>query len=248
MPARNNAMPVAINCDMGESFGLYKIGDDEGIMPHITIANVACGFHASDPMVMAKTVRLAKQHNVNVGAHPSLPDLQGFGRREMKMGAEELTNCIIYQVAALKGFLEREGMRLFHVKPHGSLYGMAARAPEIAKAVAEAAKVFAVPVLGMAGTHHEKVYTAEGLDFISEYYADLDYADDGSLIITREHQAVDPASAARRALRAIEEGKARSINGQDVTVRADCICVHSDTPNAVEVARAVKDAVTKYLA
>jgi UPF0271 protein len=154
---------LAINCDMGESFGLYKMGDDEGMMPHITIANVACGFHASDPSVMAHTVRLAKQHHVSVGAHPSLPDLQGFGRREMKMRPEELTDSIIYQVGALKGFLQREGMELFHVKPHGSLYGMAARSEEVAKAVANAAKIFNVPVLGMAGTMHEKVYTAEGL-------------------------------------------------------------------------------------
>ena len=207
MPAATpNVKTLAINCDMGESFGLYKMGNDEGMMPHITIANVACGFHASDPSVMAHTVRLAKQHRVRVGAHPSLPDLQGFGRREMKMRPEELTDCIIYQVGALKGFLDREGMELFHVKPHGSLYGMAAKSPEVAKAVADAAKVFNVPVLGMAGTMHERVYTAEGLEFISEYYADLDYADDGSLIITREHQAVDPKHAAERALRAVREG------------------------------------------
>ena len=178
--ADRNAKKLAINCDMGESFGLYKMGDDEGIMPLITIANVACGFHASDPTVMAKTVRLAKRHNVRVGAHPSLPDLQGFGRREMKLQPEELTDCIIYQVAALTGFLEREGMDLFHVKPHGSLYGMAAKSREVAKAVADAAKVFNVPVLGMADTLHEQVYTAAGLEFISEYYADLEYGDDGT--------------------------------------------------------------------
>ncbi len=247
MPARQNAMPLAINCDMGESFGLYKMGDDEGMMPFITIANVACGFHASDPTVMARTVQLAKRHKVRVGAHPSLPDLQGFGRREMKMQPEELTNCIVYQVGALKGFLDREGMPLFHVKPHGSLYGMAARSAEVAKAVADAAKVFNVPVLGMAGTMHEKVYTAEGLSFISEYYADLEYDDDGTLIITREHHAVDPKRAAARARRAVEEGKVESINGKEVRVRADCICVHSDTPNAVEVARAVKAAVADRL-
>jgi len=246
MPAARNAT-VAINCDMGESFGLYKIGDDEGLMPHITIANVACGFHASDPTVMANTVRLAKQHNVKVGAHPSLPDLQGFGRREMKMRPEELTDCIVYQVGALKGFLEREGMKLFHVKPHGSLYGMATKSQEVAKAVADAVKVFNVPVLGMAGTMHEKVYPAEGLDFISEYYADLDYADDGSLIITREHQAVDPKEAARRALRAVKDGVAETVSGGEVPVRADCICVHSDTPNAVAVAQAVKTAIADYL-
>ena len=122
------------------------------------------------------------------------------------MRPEELTDCIVYQVGALKGFLDREGMELFHVKPHGSLYGMAAKSAEVAKAVADAAKVFNVPVLGMAGTMHERVYTAEGLQFISEYYADLDYADDGSLIITREHQAVDPKRAAERALRAVREG------------------------------------------
>jgi UPF0271 protein len=245
--AKANAIKLAINCDMGESFGLYKIGDDEGMMPHITIANVACGFHASDPTVMARTVRLAKQHKVRVGAHPSLPDLQGFGRREMKMRPEELTDCIVYQVGALKGFLEREGMDLFHVKPHGSLYGMAAKSQEVAKAVADAAKVFNVPVLGMAGTLHEEVYTAAGLEFISEYYADLDYADDGTLIITREHHAVDPKRAADGALRAVKEGVAKSVNGNKVHVRADCICVHSDTPNAVEVAQAVKAAVAEYL-
>jgi 5-oxoprolinase (ATP-hydrolysing) subunit A len=248
MPAaRPNATTLAINCDMGESFALYKMGDDEGMMPHITIANIACGFHASDPSVMAHTVRLAKRHNVKVGAHPSLPDLQGFGRREMKMRPEELTDCIVYQVGALKGFLEREGMALFHVKPHGSLYGMAARSPEVAKAVADAAKVFNVPVLGMAGTLHEQVYPAEGLQFISEYYADLEYADDGLLIITRQHHAVDPKRAAKRALRAVREGVVESTNGKAVRVRADCICVHSDTPNAVEVAQAVKAAVAEYL-
>jgi len=248
MTAAKTNKRLAINCDMGESFGLFKMGDDEGMMPHITIANVACGFHASDPSVMAHTVRLAKQHHVKVGAHPSLPDLQGFGRREMKMRPEELTDCIIYQVGALRGFLQREGIELFHVKPHGSLYGMAAKSEEVAKAVANAAKIFNVPVLGMAGTMHEKVYTAEGLEFISEYYADLDYADDGSLIITREHAAVDPDLAAERALRAIRQGTAESVNGAKVKVRADCICVHSDTPNAVAVAQAVKAAVAEYLA
>ena len=238
---------VTINCDMGESFGLYKIGDDAGLMPHISIANVACGFHASDPTVMAHTVQLAKRHNVRVGAHPSLPDLQGFGRREMKMRPEELTDCIIYQVGALKGFLEREGMQLFHVKPHGSLYGMAAKSPEVAKAVADAVKVFKVPVMGMVGTVHERVYPAAGLEFISEYYADLDYDDQGMVIITREHQAFDPKRAAERALRAVNEGVAVSVNGKEVQVRADSICVHSDTPNATVVAQAVKTAVADYL-
>ena len=172
---------------------------------------------------------------------------QGFGRREMKMQPEELTDCIIYQVGALKGFLEREGMQLFHVKPHGSLYGMAAKSQEIAKAIADAVKVFKVPVMGMVGTVHERVYPSEGLEFISEYYADLDYADDGMVIITREHQAFDPQRAAERALRAVNEGVALSVNGKEVQVRADSICVHSDTPNATVLAQAVKTAVADYL-
>jgi UPF0271 protein len=149
---------------------------------------------------MARTVKLAKRHKVNVGAHPSLPDLQGFGRREMKMQPDELTNCILYQVGALKGFLEREGMPLFHVKPHGSLYGMAARSPEVAKAVAEAAKVFNVPVLGMAGTMHEKVYTAAGLSFISEYYADLDYETIATALSVTSGTVGATLTAARAAL------------------------------------------------
>jgi len=236
-------MRVEMNCDMGESYGLYRMGDDEGMMPHITIANVACGFHGSDPSVMQRTVQLAKKFGVRVGAHPSLPDLQGFGRREMKMEPGELTACIIYQVGALKGFLDAEGMPLNHVKPHGALYGMAARMAEVAEAVAKAAKIFKVPVFGMAGTLHEKIYSAAGLTFVSEFYADLDYDESGRLIITREHEAVAPGPAAKRVLRAIREGKVRSLQGPDVTVRADCVCVHSDTPGAVAVAKAVREAI-----
>ena len=240
-------MAVAMNCDMGESFGLYKMGDDEGMMPLISVANVACGFHGSDPNHMRSTVRLAKAHDVKVGAHPSLPDLQGFGRREMKIGREELANIIIYQVGALTGFLEAEGLPLNHIKPHGSLYGMAARMEEIAEAVCDAADVFKVPLYGMKNTLHETVYTRRGHGFVAEFYADLGYDDDGGLIITREHEAVDPADAAKRCLRAIEEGKTASVNGVDVEVGSDCICVHSDTPNAIEVAKAVRQAVKPYL-
>lgn len=236
-----------INCDMGEAFGLYKMGDDQGLMPLIDVANVACGFHASDFNHMRSTVQLAKKHGVRVGAHPSLPDLQGFGRREMKIGREELANCIIYQVGALKGFLEAEGMALNHIKPHGSLYGMAARMEDMAHAVCDAADVFKVPLMGMINTFHEKVYTARGHKFIAEFYADLDYRDDGSLIITMEHDAVDPALAAAACVRAIEERKVRGVGGKDVAVRADAICVHSDTPNAVAIASAVREAVKPWL-
>lgn len=240
-------MALAINCDMGEGFGLYRCGDDAGIMPYITLANVACGFHASDPTVMHKTVRLAKKHGVKVGAHPSLPDLQGFGRREMKMQPQELTDCLIYQVGALKSFLDAEGMPLNHIKPHGALYGMAARSEEVAGAICDAADVFKVPLLGMAGTKHEEVYTKRGFKFLAEFYVDLDYDKDGKLIITREHEAWDPAVAAKRTVRAVTEKKVKSVDGNDIPMRADCICVHSDTPGAVAVAQAVKDAIKQYL-
>jgi len=236
---------ATINCDMGESFGLYRIGDDSGLMPLIDIANVACGFHASDFNHMRSTVKLAKANGVKVGAHPSLPDLQGFGRREMKIGREELANCLIYQIGALKGFLEAEGMSLNHIKPHGSLYGMAARDEATANAICDAADVFKVPLLGMVGTLHESVYPARGHTFVAEFYADLDYDDDGRLIITREHDAKDPDQAAAKCRRAIQEGKVSSVGGRDIVVGAATICVHSDTPNAVAIASAVRAAVPR---
>ncbi|KZY38369.1 lactam utilization protein LamB, partial [Roseovarius sp. HI0049] len=189
-------MRADINCDMGESFGLYRMGNDEGIMPYITQANVACGFHASDPNHMRDTVALAKAHGVKVGAHVSLPDLPGFGRREMKIEREEMANIILYQIGALSAFLKQEEMELSHIKPHGALYGMAAREKHIAEAVADAALVYGVPVTGLAGTLHEEIYTKRGVGFLPEFFADLDYDDDGKLIITRDHEAVAPSLAA----------------------------------------------------
>jgi UPF0271 protein len=239
---------TTLNCDMGEGFGLYRMGDDERLMPLISVANVACGFHGSDFNHMRRTVQLAKRHGVKVGAHPSLPDLQGFGRREMKMGREELANCLIYQVGALQGFLQAEGMALNHIKPHGALYGMAARMEEIAHAICDVADIFKVPLFGMVGTLHETIYPARGHRFVAEYYADLDYTDDGRLIITREHPPVDAARAAARCVRAIKEGLTESVGGRDVRVGSDTICVHSDPPNAVEVAQAVREAIRPWLA
>ena len=239
-------MMATINCDMGESFGIYRLGNDAKMMPLISMANVACGFHGSDPNHMRDTVRLAKAHNVKVGAHPSLPDRQGFGRRVMAIGREELANMIIYQVGALNGFLMAEGMELSHIKPHGALYGMAAKDLEIANAVCDAADIFRVPLLGMANSCHEQVYVDRGHTFISEFYADLDYNDDGSLVITREHERVDPDLAAERCLRAIVSGEAESRNGTTIKVGADCICIHSDTPNALDIATAVGRAISSH--
>lgn len=240
-------MSVDINCDMGESFGLYKVGDDEALMPFITEANVACGFHGSDPNHMRKAVELAKRHGVKVGAHFSLPDLPGFGRREMKIEREEMANIIIYQIGALMGFLQAAGMTLNHLKPHGALYGMAARQEPIAEAIADAGVIFGVPVFGLAGTLHEQVYTARGLDFRAEFFADLDYSDEGKLLITREHHAVPPELAAERALRAVKDGKLVTVGGKEVPVRAETVCVHSDTPGSAAIAAAVREALGPYL-
>ena len=168
-------------------------------------------------------------------------------RSEMKISRDELTNCIIYQVGALKGFLEAEGVELSHIKPHGSLYGMAARMEEMAHAVCDAADVFKVPLLGMINTCHEKIYLERGHKFVSEVYADLDYNGEGGLIITRSHAAEDPTRVAEKCLRAVTQGVVRSKAGNDVKVRADSICVHSDTPNAVELVKAVRAAVKPYL-
>ena len=245
---QNPTPATMLNCDMGEAFGLYRMGDDEGLMPLIDWANVACGFHASDFNHMRSSVQLAKKHAVKVGAHPSLPDMQGFGRREMAMTRAEMANCLIYQIGALKGFLDAEGMALNHIKPHGSLYGMAARLPHIAHAVCDAADVFRVPVLGMDNTLHASIYPERGHACIAEYYADLDYADDGGLIVTRQHEARDPVQAAARCLQAVLHQTTTTVGGKTIPVQASSICVHSDTPNAVAIAMAVRAAIKPYLA
>jgi 5-oxoprolinase (ATP-hydrolysing) subunit A len=236
-------MTAALNCDMGEGFGLWSLGDDELLMPLISMANVACGFHAGDPVIMRQTVALAKEHGVGVGAHPSYPDLQGFGRRAMEMDADEVTAAILYQAGALKAFLDEQHMPLTHLKPHGALYGRAAKDEATAQAVADAAEVLGVPVLGMAGTQHESVYTARGLEFLAEYYVDLDYGDDGSLLITRRHAAYDPEQVRERVVRVFTEGVAVAQSGREIPMRADCVCVHSDTPGAPDLARAVGEAL-----
>ena len=239
-------MTVTLNCDMGESFGLYRLGDDASLMPLIDVANVACGFHASDPDHMRSTVLSAKAHGVKVGAHPSLPDLQGFGRREMKMSRQEIVNSVLYQVGALVGFLKAEGLELNHIKPHGSLYGMAARQEEVAHAICDVAEIYGVPLFGMTATFHETIYKQRGIQFIPEFYADLDYAPGGTLIVTREHPAMDPDLMAERCVRALSDGKGTANDGSFFPVGCETICVHSDTPNATDIAGAVRRAIAPW--
>ncbi|KAF5313906.1 hypothetical protein D9619_013063 [Psilocybe cf. subviscida] len=242
-------MPLraSVNCDMGEGFSLYTMGDDEALMKHIHLANIACGFHASDFSVMNKTVLLAKQHGVAVGAHPSLPDLQGFGRREMAIEPDELKSCFVYQVGALSGFLKLHDVRLNHIKPHGAIYGQSSRSLPLARAVVDVAKVFDVAFIGIAGSAHQTAAEETGVKFIPEWFADLDYSPEGKLLITKKHDQVP--------LDVVRERVMRLLNTKEVTTNAGSylslgenidevsICCHSDTPNAVNIAQLVKQLV-----
>ena len=231
---------VSLNSDMGEALGLHSFGNDEALMSVINVANVACGFHSGDPGTMDDTVRLAKEHGVSVGAHPCLPDLVGFVRREMKLIPEEVESIIRYQVGALSGFLTKYDVPLSHIKPHGSLYGMLARDEELMLGAVRVAQDYGVPVFGIAGSAHQRVAEREGVEFVGELYVDLDYNSDGGLIILRQPHETNPESAAERARRALADGTILSVDGTELPIEFGSICVHSDTPNAVEVARAVR--------
>ncbi|MFQ6111798.1 MAG: LamB/YcsF family protein [Nitrospinota bacterium] len=238
------ATVIDINCDMGESFGIFKIGRDEEVMGYITSANVGCGFHAGDPHVMRKTVALAKEHGVAVGAHPGFPDLLSFGRREIKVTPQEMKDYILYQVGALKAFVEAAGLRLQHVKPHGSLYMMALRERDLARAVVEAIKEVSPELflLTMWGTEQYRAAQELGLPVAGELYADLDYAPDGTQIIKRRHEAIDPEEVTRKVIRMVKEGKVRASHGKDIEVRGSTLCVHGDNPAAIEILKALREA------
>ncbi len=237
---------VTLNCDMGESYGNWRFGDDAGIMPHIDCANIACGFHASDPWTMLKTVRLALAHGRQVGAHPSLPDREGFGRREMKLQPEELTAAFVYQIGALSGILAAEGGHLRHVKPHGIIYGMAARDLDTARAIAAAVKPFHVPFFGPAGTCHETAATELGIAFIGEFFPDLSYGPEGNLIIPRSHSAIDLALAEERMVRALTRRELVATDGSVRAIDFDTVCIHSDPPNARDVAALMRQIIDTH--
>ena len=238
---------VTINCDMGEAFGIYRFGDDEACMPYVTHANIACGFHASDPSVMWRTVRAAKKHGLTIGSHPGLPDREGFGRRELKVTREEVAALVLYQTGALKAFTGAEGVALSYIKPHGALFGMAQREEPIAEGIADAALTLDLPVISFSDCAMSEVFTRRGVPFTCEFYADLDYDDNGRQFITKEHHPVAPEEAAAKVLRAVTEGVTKSVNGKDVKVVAESICVHSDTPAATDVAKAVHNALRHLL-
>lgn len=228
---------------MGEALGLHTFGNDPALMPVIDVANIACGFHAGDPGAMDTTVFLARDHGVGVGAHPGLPDLVGFGRREMKLTPDEVESLIRYQVGALSGFLRKYDVPLNHIKPHGSLYGMLARDEELMLGAAKVARDYGVPVFGLAGTAHQRVAEREGVEFVGELYVDLDYNSEGGLIILRQPHETDPEAAAARTRRALETGTILSVDGTELAIDFGSICVHSDTANSVDVATAVRAVV-----
>jgi UPF0271 protein len=236
--------PIDLNCDMGESFGPWVLGRDEAVMDAVTSINVACGFHAGDPGVMRRTVRLAAQRGLAVGAHPGLPDLQGFGRRAMAVTASEVHAMVLYQVGALHAFTQAEGIRLAHVKPHGALYNMAAADASLARAIAQAVRDFdpALVLVGLAGSHLVVEAEALGLRAASEVFADRAYEADGMLTPRSLPGSMveDEALAAARVLRMVTEGLVASRQGPDVPVRADTVCLHGDQPRAVEFARRLR--------
>lgn len=238
---------VTINCDMGEAFGIYHLGDDEACMPFVTHANIACGFHASDPPTMWRTVLAAKRHGLAVGSHPGLADREGFGRREMTLTRKEVAALVLYQTGALKAFLDSEGMEMSHIKPHGALFGMAQRQTHVAEGIADAALATGLPVIAYSDCEMSAVFTRRSVPFSCEFYADLDYDDEGRQVIAKEHHSVELDEVVAKVRRAVLEGLTRSINGRDVSVRADTICVHSDTPNAVQIASAVHAALAELL-
>ncbi|KAK5131334.1 hypothetical protein LTR08_001000 [Meristemomyces frigidus] len=240
---------VHINVDLGEGYGNYKCGEDEVLIPLIDHANIACGFHAGDPTLMAQTVRTCKAHNIAIGAHPGLPDIQGFGRREMKMSTEELTALVTYQVGALKGFLDAEGVALHHVKPHGVLYSMMYRDREVCRAVYEGVPK-GTPVFGLAGTFHEEVARELGLPFVAELYGDVKYTKEGTLVIDRKKKAWTPEETKKHILSQIENSSVTAVTGEEVELTLGehdvSLCCHSDSPGAVEIVKAARQIVDEF--
>ncbi len=229
---------IDLNYDLGESFGAYTIGMDEKVIPFITSANVACGFHAGDPLVMQRTVALCKQSGAAVGAHPGFPDLQGFGRRQMKLTPAEAKACVQYQIGALKAFCDAAGVPLHHVKPHGALYNMAggkdrALADAICAAVKESAP--GAVLLALSGSEMVKAAQAIGLPVANEVFADRGYRPDGSLVPRGTPGAMieDEDEAIARVIRMVTEGKVTANDGTDIAIQADSICVHGDGPKAL---------------
>jgi 5-oxoprolinase (ATP-hydrolysing) subunit A len=237
-------LTVDLNADMGESFGTYRLGADEALLPYVSSANIACGFHAGDPATMRRTVRLCADSKVAIGAHPGLPDLQGFGRRTMHITPEEAYDLILYQTGALLGFVQAEGLTLQHVKPHGALYNMAAANRLLADAIAQAVYRMdpSLMLYGLAGSELVRAAEAIGLRSVSEAFADRSYEQDGALTPRSLPGAVlhDPESAAEQAMRIVAEGHVLTRQGHTIPLQADTLCLHGDGPDAPRFAERIR--------
>jgi UPF0271 protein len=237
---------IDINADLGEGFGIWELGDDLALLDVITSANVACGFHAGDPLIMRRVCAAAVERGVTIGAQVSYRDLAGFGRREMDVAAPELTAEVLYQLAALDGIARAEGGRVSYVKPHGALYNRIARDAVQAAAVADAVRAYdaTLPLLTLPGSAVHKV--AQGLTVVAECFADRAYTPSGGLVSRREPGAVvhDADEVVRRAVRMAVEGTVVAADGTEVALQARSICVHGDTPGAVALAQAVRSALS----
>lgn len=235
---------IDLNCDLGESYGAWSMGQDEQVLAEVSSANIACGFHAGDPDVMRRTVRLAAAQGVAIGAHPSLPDLQGFGRREMSISADETQSLVLYQIGALSAFAKSAGTRLHHVKPHGALYNMAARDDTLAAAIAAAVAEFdtQLVLVGLAGSALLRAGRAAGLRVAAEAFCDRRYRADGSLTPRREPGAVihDVEEAVQQGLLIALRGQAVAGDGSPVAIAADTLCIHGDKPDAAAFARRLR--------
>ena len=231
-------LKIDLNCDLGESFGNYKIGMDEEVIKSVSSANIACGFHASDPLVMEKTVLMAKEAGVGVGAHPGFPDLVGFGRRNMNVSVPELKAMVLYQLGALDAFCRKNKIKMQHVKPHGAMYNMAAKDEKLARAIAEAVAEYdsSLILLGLSGSQMQKASGEVGLTFKKEIFADRAYEEDGSLVARTKPGAMieDENEAIERLVTMIRYGKVRAVTGKEISVEPDSVCVHGDNPKALD--------------
>ena len=234
---------IDFNCDMGESFGMYKLGYDEEVIRYITSANIACGFHAGDPMWMRTTVEMAEKYGVGVGAQPSFPDLMGFGRRNMMVSPEEARNDVTYQIGALQAFAKNR--KLQHVKPHGAMYNMAVADLTLARAICQAVKDIDpdMIVVALAGTDWVDLANEMGLRVAREAFADRAFTAQGTLVPRSQVGSVihDVDAVVKRSVKMVTEGKVTAITGEEVEFQADSLCLHGDTPGAVEMARAVRE-------
>ena len=241
---------IDLNCDMGESFGAYKLGMDDAVIQFISSANIACAWHAGDPSVMNHTVTIAVEHGVGVGAHPGYPDLLGFGRRNMDCTMEELRNYVIYQIGALQAFCNAHGTKMQHVKPHGALYLTAVENEDVARVVAEAIvsvnpDLLYVALAGAKGELMRRIGQEVGLGVVYEAFPDRAYSSEGTLVSRRQPGAVikDPQAVAERALRMVKEGVVIAVDGTTIPLETQTLCVHGDNPKAVDLVRGIREAL-----